>query len=393
MKVQKVALPDTNQPTWILLGDDFLPVEPVEEFLSYLRNIERSPNTIRAYAYHLKLYWEYLTDSNLEWTAVKITDLAEFMSWLRSPNPSGVVSMVEQEAKRTEATVNAVLTSVCMLYDFQEKTGKAPHIPLYHSKVMPGRRYKSFLHHITKGKPVKTRLLKLKVPRRLPKTLSTEQIEQLVGACNRVRDKFLICLLHESGMRIGQALGLRHEDIESWDNLIHVVPRDDNANNARAKASNSYTVDVSQRLMGLYTEYVEEFMDVLGDNLSDYVFVNLWDGKIGSPLTYNAVMDLFRRLKRKTGIAMPLHPHMLRHTHATGLIQSGMEMAYVQKRLNHASIQTTIDTYVHLTNQDMKLAYQEYLEQRDLNNAPSATLQPASANTEPEPPESTQVQR
>jgi integrase/recombinase XerD len=368
VKVQKITLPDTNQPTWILLGNNFLPVEPVDEFLAYLRNIERSPNTIRAYAYHLKLYWEYLKDSNLEWTSVNVADLAEFMSWLRSPNPSGVVSLMEQEAKRTEATVNAVLTSVCMLYDFQEKTGNAPHIPLYHSKVMPGHRYKSFLHHITKGKAVKTRLLKLKVPRQFPKTLSTEQVEQLVAACSRVRDKFLICLLHESGMRIGQALGLRHQDIESWDNVIHVTPRDDNDNGARAKSSNPYTLTVTPRLMGLYTEYIEEFMDVLGDNLSDYVFVNLWDGKIGAPLTYNAVMDLFRRLKRKTGIAMPLHPHMLRHTHATELIQSGMEMAYVQKRLNHASIQTTMDTYVHLTNGDMKLAYQKYLEERDLDH-------------------------
>ena len=52
----------------------------------------------------------------------------------------------------------------------------------------------------------------------------------------------------------------------------------------------------------------------------------------------------------------PMWPNMLRHTHATELIQSGMEMAYVQKRLNHASIQTTMDTYVHLTNEDMKVA-------------------------------------
>lgn len=391
MKVQKVQLPDSNSVAWILIDDSFLPIEPVQEFLDYLRNIERSPNTIRAYAYHLKLYWEFLGQQRLDWKEVKISNLAEFMSWLRNPNPQGVVSMQEQEAKRTEATVNAILTSVCMLYDFQEKTGNAPHIPLYHSKVMPGQRYKSFLHHITKGKLVRTRLLKLKVPRKFPKTFDGGQVEQLTEACNRLRDKFLICLLHESGMRIGQALGLRHEDIESWDNLIHVVPRDNNANGARAKASSPYSVNVSQNLMGLYTEYIEkEFMEVLGDDFSDYVFVNLWDGRIGTPMSYNAVMDLFRRLKRKTGIAIPVHPHMLRHTHATELIQSGMEMACVQKRLNHASIQTTMDTYVHLTNEDMKLAYQEYLQQRDLSNEPQET-EPATG-TEEDPPKATQVE-
>lgn len=348
----------------MVLGDDFLPVKPIESFLAYLRGVERSPNTVKAYAFHLKLYWEFLESRQLEWTAISIVELADFMTWLRSPAPNGVVSMQVQESKRTEATVNAVLTAVCMLYDFHERTGTAPHIPLYRSKVMPGRRYKGFLHHITKGKPVRTRLLKLKVPRRAPKTIALAEVEQLVDACNTVRDKFLVCLLSESGIRIGQALGLRHEDIQSWDNLVQIVPRDDNANGARAKSKNANTIHVSKDLMSLYSRYLqEEFMEVLGDNLSDYVFVNLWDGKIGSPMSYSNVMDLFNRLKRKTGIA--IHPHMLRHTHATELIREGMEMAYVQKRLGHASIQTTIDTYVHVTDEDMKQEYQKYLEQRN----------------------------
>ena len=49
-------------------------------------------------------------------------------------------------------------------------------------------------------------------------------MQQLVSACNLRRDKFLICLLYETGMRIGQALGLRHSDIRSWDNEIDIVP-------------------------------------------------------------------------------------------------------------------------------------------------------------------------
>jgi hypothetical protein len=66
----------------VLLGDDFLPVEPVQEFLDYLRNIDRSPNTVRAYAYHLKLYWDYPESKHLEWTGVGLPELAEFMMWL-----------------------------------------------------------------------------------------------------------------------------------------------------------------------------------------------------------------------------------------------------------------------------------------------------------------------
>jgi integrase/recombinase XerD len=378
VKVQRVRITDSEKVTWVVLGNDYLPIEPIRQYLAYLENIERSPNTIRSYAHHLSLYWEYLQVFDLDWMQVSVIELAEFMAWLRSPNPAGVVSIQEVVAKRTESTVNVILTSVCMLYDFHEKTGKVPHIPLYRSQIMPGRKYKSFLHHITKGKAIRTRLIKLKEPKHYPKTLSSEEVKQVIDACSRVRDKFLICLLHEGGIRIGQALGLRHEDIQSWDNLIKIVPRDDNANGARAKSSTPYNVNVSKELMGLYSKYLQdEFMEVLGDDLSDYVFVNLWDGKIGSPMRYSNVMDLFNRLKRKTGIA--IHPHMLRHTHATELIREGMEMAYVQKRLGHASIQTTIDTYVHVNNEDLKKAYQEYLEHREESNG-STTETPIVAD-------------
>lgn len=372
MKVQRVRIPKSEKLTWIVLGDDYLPIEPIRQYLAYLESIERSPNTIRSYAHHLSLYWEYLQTYDLDWTQVSVIELAEFMAWLRSPNPQKIASMQEVVAKRTESTVNVILTSVCMLYDFHEKTGKVPHIPLYRSQIMPGRKYKSFLHHITKSKPTRTRLLKLKEPKHYPKTLLPEQVKQLIDSCKRIRDKFLICLLHESGMRIGQALGLRHEDIQSWDNLIKVIPRDDNANGARAKGNSPYNVDVTKELMGLYSQYLQdEFMEILGNDLSDYVFVNLWDGEIGSAMTYNNVMDLFNRLKRKTGIAA--HPHMLRHTHATELVREGVGMAYVQKRLNHASIQTTIDTYVHVNNEDMKREYNQYLNNRyDAESASSS---------------------
>lgn len=355
---------ESGEESWIVIGDDFLPVDPIQDYLSYLSNVGRSPNTVRTYAYHLRLYWEYLDDKRIDWTAINLEKLSEFILWLRSPDPAGVISLAEQESKRSEASINGILSAVCMLYDFHEKSGDVPHIPLYRTQMMPGRKYKGFLHHINKGKPVKARLLKLKVPKRTPKTVTNEQAKTLIDACHSVRDKFLVCLMYEGGLRIGQALGLRHEDVQSMDNAICIEPRADNVNGARSKTRDPYTVHVSKELMGLYTQYVcDEFMEILGDNLSDYVFVNLWSGAIGEPMTYSNVMDLFRRLKRKTGIA--INPHKLRHTHATEAIREGMPMAYVQKRLGHASIQTTIDTYVHVTNEDMKLEHQKYLESRD----------------------------
>ncbi len=358
MKVQKVKILNSDQFTWIVLGDDYLPIQPIQQFLSYLKSVEKSPNTIRSYAYHLKLYWEYLRDTNKDWTVIKESDIADFVAWLRSPQPN-VTAVYEQEAKRTEATVNLIITSVAMLYDYQERLGAIAGIPLYTSRMQPGRKYKPFLHHISKSKPIRTKLIKLKEPRRFPKILSEEQVQELIAACHRLRDKFLITLIYESGIRIGQALGMRHCDIQSWDNLIWIVPRDNNANGARAKTNDKYCVHVSQELMAIYSEYLlEEF----NDTDSDYVFVNLWEGKLGQAMTYGTVAQLFVRLSEKTGIYA--RPHMLRHTHATQLIREGWDAAHVQKRLGHKQVQTVLNTYTHLSQEDMKQAYQDYLDKR-----------------------------
>ena len=263
--------------------------------------------------------------------------------------------MLPQEARRSEATINVILAAVCTFYDYQERLDKYSGSSLYREQAQPYRKYKSFLHHINKGKPVRTRLIKLKGPKRLPQTLTADQVIQLIAACHRLRDKFLISLMYESGLRVGQVLGLRHEDILSWDNVIRVVPRDNNPNGARAKTRESYSIPISPSLMRLYTDYLVYEFD---ETESDFVFVNLWDGVVGAPMTYGTVIDLFRRISKVSGISA--HPHLLRHTHATELLRSGMNAAYVQKRLGHASIQTTINTYTHLTDDDLKQAYQTY---------------------------------
>jgi integrase/recombinase XerD len=97
---------------------------------------------------------------------------------------------------------------------------------------------------------------------------------------------------------------------------------------------------------------------------SDYVFINLWSGTIGSPMTYNTVAALFKQISTK--IAHSVTPHMLRHTHATELLKDKWDLAYIQKRLGHKDIQTTMNTYTHLTEADIKKHYQEYLARRKI---------------------------
>lgn len=108
-------------------------------------------------------------------------------------------------------------------------------------------------------------------PERLPATLTAVEIVTILAACDRARDRFLFALLAETGMRVGQALGLRHSDFVSRRREVTIVPRGDNANGARTKTQSPVTLPVSAPLVRLYSGYMHTEYGSLD---SDYVFVN-----------------------------------------------------------------------------------------------------------------------
>ncbi len=167
MKVQKGTLPDSLRPVWIVLDNDYLPVEPIQKYLHYLDSVGRSPNTIQTYAYNLKLFWEFLQDSSLDWREVNLEKLSNFIHWLRNPNKS-VVSIQPTVSLRSEKTINHCLTTVCGFYEFQERLGAIEGVDAYRYQMQRGSKYKPFLYHISKGKEVKTKLLKIKEPKTFP---------------------------------------------------------------------------------------------------------------------------------------------------------------------------------------------------------------------------------
>jgi integrase len=93
---------------------------------------------------------------------------------------------------------------------------------------------------------------------------------------------------------------------------VRIVPRGDNANGARAKTLDTHVLPISAGLVRLYSAYM---FDEYGECGSDYVFVNLFAEPYGRPLRYQAVHQLVRKLRSRTGIEFTLH--MLRHSRAT----------------------------------------------------------------------------
>lgn len=353
MKTQKIRFAD-GSVSWTVLGDDLLPIKPIQRFISHLYLLDRSPNTQKSYSYHLMLFWQFISDQRPDWEKVTIEDLAKFVHWLRMP-ADNVIAIHESSALRSESTINTILAAVTSFYQYHEDIGTNLNMVSYYERRDLNPKFKSFFHHLNKENLVTYRKIKLKTVSKLPKTLTTDQIEDMLALCRSKRDQFLVMLLHETGMRIGQALGLYHCDVKTWDNEIHIIPRNNHKNLARAKSPYTNVVHVRPALMALYTDYIiNEYEDIDGD----YVFVVLKKAFLGRPLSYYAVQHLFERFSRQLGFSV--HPHMFRHTHATSLIRSGWDMALVMKRLGHQNIQTTINTYVHLTNQDLKEALTKF---------------------------------
>jgi site-specific recombinase XerD len=173
-------------------------------------------------------------------------------------------------------------------------------------------------------------------------------MQAILDGCDRLRDRLLFAVLHDTGMRIGEALGLRHEDWGAAERTVTVLARV-NDNGARAKSVRLRTIPTSTGLVRLYADYLH---GEYGDLDSDYVFVNLWAGQYGRPLTYAAVYDLVGRLRRRTGINFD--PHWCRHTYATGLLRAGTPVEVVSRLLGHASVSTTVEVYGHLSVEDAR---------------------------------------
>lgn len=358
MLVQRVLSPIDGVESWTVLGDDGAPVAPIERYLAYLTQIERSPHTGKAYAHDLKDWFEFLSTQALDWREVRLENVAEFVAWLRRPLTlrDGSVSILPSvEHHCTEATVNRKLSALSAFYQHAERHGIDLGELMRIWQPTGGRSsgWKPFLHHISKGKPQPRRAIVLRAQRKLPRVLTPTEAQMILDACGHLRDRFLFAVLFDTGMRIGEALGLRHEDIAAAESQI-TVQRRVNGNGARSKSRNPRTVPVSTELVRLYSDYL--YLEY-GDLDSDYVFVNLWGRPHGHPLTYTAVYDLVKRLRRRTGI--DFDPHWYRHTAATRMLRDGVPIEIVSKLLGHADITTTAAVYGHLSAEDVRRALEE----------------------------------
>jgi integrase/recombinase XerD len=355
--VQRLRPGAGGQVSYTVLGGDDLPILPVDDFLSHLSARRSSPNTVRGYAHDLADFFEWLGQRQRDFRKLTLEQLAEFFDWLRHPPITripGVFVLPTGEPALADSTLVRKKAALASFYRFHShRDASIPALLGDSAGTRPTGSYVPLLAH-TRPRSGKVERFSPTKPltRKMPATLTPEETQCLVSACRRARDRFLLTLLDGSGLRVGEALGLRHSDLRLRAGEVHVVPRETNVNDARVKGMKGRIVPVGPAVLDAYADYMETEYGTLD---SDYVFVNLFRGPHGAPMTAENVKDLSKRLRKRSGVAH-FSPHALRHTYATRLLRAQVPVEVVSELLGHSSIQVTVQSYAHLNVEDHRRA-------------------------------------
>jgi len=356
---ERAVSPLDGSELWVVLDPELVPHREASDFLRALHGASRSPHTIRAYAGRVASFLGWCASQGVEWSSVSLASLARFKHFVEAtPGRDGRL--------RSGATVNATLTAVCEFLRFCARTGVI-------GQAVAGQLSEPrWLRFTPPGfdagesgqfRMVRARMLKARAETAFPEAFTPDQAGQIMACCQRPRERFMVTLLHDGGLRIGEALGLRRSDLHLLPDSrcvgctvlgahVHVRHRA-NPNGALAKSPFPRTVPASDAVLFSYAGYQHERAEILGEDGCDMVFVNLYHEPLGAPMTYRAAKRLFERLARECGF--PVRPHMFRHTAATGWVRAGTDLDVVQALLGHVSLASTT-VYLHARDADKRRA-------------------------------------
>lgn len=186
-----------------------------------------------------------------------------------------------------------------------------------------------------------------KAPKRLPKTLDVDQVASLLerkpkGALD-ARDVAMLELLYSSGLRLAELAGLDVTDLDLADRTVRVL----------GKGSKTRVLPVGGKAVAALRAWLGERKALVKDGVSA-----LFVGQNGRRLGARAIQRRIGRWAAGAGLNVPVHPHLLRHSFATHLLESSRDLRGVQELLGHADISTT-QVYTHLDFAHLARIYDE----------------------------------
>jgi site-specific recombinase XerD len=310
-------------------------------------------STTQAYAGSVALFLTWCAETNIDWRDCG-GRLSWFLTWLAAvpaSRPGG------RPRPRGARRINAVLAAVREFVKYSVATGAAPPHLLPALYVQGDDRW---LPAEVGGRPRRREAglrarHRVRAPEQEPAAATEEQVLALLAECRSARDRFIVLVLARAGLRRGELVGMRRQDVHVLAESsslgcdmprehLHVHRRDDNTNQAWAKSHRSRVVPLDSLVVQAYDQYLLERSACPAAAGCDFLLVNLFGEPVGKPMRVGAVNELLAGLSRRAGLVPPVHPHMLRHGFAANLIAAGASVDEAQALLGHA---TPVSTQVY----------------------------------------------
>lgn len=282
-------------------------------FVNFLKHEKSlSENTIKSYKLDLAKLFDYLSNVKLieETAKIREDDLIDFF---RFTNASGENS----EEKFAIRTMSRYLSTFRSFFKFLESEKQI--------EVNPVENIDS-----------------PKIARIIPEYLSIEEVDKMLSKPDietklGLRDKALLEAMYGSGLRVSEAINLTISNVFFKDEFIRVF----------GKGNKERIVPIGKTGLKFIDKYINESRQSLKNPHSEnFLFLNFR----GKKLSRMGVYDIVRKYAKEAGIEKDVHPHTLRHSFATHLLQGGADIRIIQEMLGHADIATT-QIYTH-TNRD-----------------------------------------
>ena len=170
--------------------------------------------------------------------------------------------------------------------------------------------------------------------KKLPVVLSKEEVAQILNSVDNLKHRTILMLIYSAGLRVGEVVRLKIEDIDGKRMLIHVK--------GSKGREDRYTI-LSAKALEMLRQYWKKYKPAKW----------LFEGaKEGRHLSIRSVDKIFRNVCNKTGIKKDVSVHTLRHSFATHLLEGGTDLRYIQELLGHAHSKTT-EIYTHVSNKSL----------------------------------------
>jgi len=208
-----------------------------------------------------------------------------------------------------------------------------------------------YRHQVLLGARTDNPAAELELPKRrraLPRTLSPGEAERLIEAAagttpRALRDRALVELLYGAGLRVSEAVGLERSAVDLERRLVRAV----------GKGSKERVVPIGREATEALRRYLARGRPYLDRRHRPELFLNAK----GGPLTRAGAFLILRRLAGAAGLEPErVHPHLLRHSFATHLLEGGADLRSVQEMLGHADLATT-ELYTHVSDRRRRELY------------------------------------